>query len=94
MTVIEAIEPSVAPPVAVTVMVATPVTTVPSGFNAVAEITVVPWLTAVTTPVPALTVATPGALDVQTAGRIVAAPTIADWLVRLTVVPVPVVAMA
>jgi len=64
--VIEAMVPP-DPPVAVTVTIETPVTTVRSGFETIAVMTVVPAVTAVTTPVPGLTVATPGSLEVQTA---------------------------
>ena len=74
-----------------TVIVATPVTTVPSGFEAVAVIAVVPFATAVATPLAELMVATETTLDFQVAALIVAVPIVAVWLVRFTVVPVDVV---
>ena len=77
-----------------TVMVATAVTTVPSGFLAIAVIAVVPLETDVATPVAALMVATEGTLELQVAGWMVAVPIVAVWLVRFTVVPVVVVPMA
>jgi len=67
----------------VTVIVAVPVTTVPSGLLAMAVMTVVPAPVDVATPVAELMVATAGLLDFH-----VAVP------VELTVVPVPVVPMA
>jgi len=64
--------------VGVTVKVAVPVTTVPSGFLACAVMATVPELTAVAIPVPGLMDAIALLLDPQTAGLIVAAPTVAD----------------
>jgi hypothetical protein len=50
-----------------TVRVAIPVTTVPSGFVAVAVMAVVPFATAVATPLVELIVATEGTLDLHVA---------------------------
>lgn len=63
--------------VGVTARVAVPVTTVPSGFVAIAVIVVVPGPTDVATPVAALIVPTAGTEEVQTAALIVAVPTFA-----------------
>ena len=60
-----------------TVIVATPVTTVPSGFEAMAVITVVPFATAVATPVAELIEATVGTLELHAALLIVAVPIVA-----------------
>src|ERR1039458_7302162 len=54
----------------------------------------VPALWAVARPVPAFTVATALLLEPQTAALMVAVPTVADSLVRLTVAPDDVVPMA
>ena len=64
--------------VEITVKVATPVTTVPSGFLAWAVMATVPEVTAVAMPVPELMVATAGLLEAQVAAAMVAAPTVAD----------------
>ena len=77
-----------------TVRVAAPVTTVPSGFLAMAVIAVAPYATAVATPVVALIEATEGTLELHVAAWIVDVPIVAVWLVRFTVVPVAVVPMA
>ena len=77
-----------------TVRVADPVTTVPSGFLAIAVIVVVPFETDVAIPVAELIVATDVALEVHVAASIVDAPIVAVWLVRFTVVPEDVVPMA
>jgi len=77
-----------------TVSVATPVTTVPSGFVAIAVIAVTPFTCAVTTPVAALIVATEGMLELHVAAWMVAVPIVAVVLVRFTVVPYVVVPIA
>ena len=77
-----------------TVMVATPVTTVPSGLVVIAVIAVVPFKWAVTIPVAGSIVATEGTVDFHVAAGMVAVPIVAVWLVRFTVVPCVVVPMA
>jgi len=64
--------------VELTVKVAVPVTTDPSGFLTWAVMAVVPALRAVASPVAGLMVATAFVLEPQTAALIVAAPTVAD----------------
>lgn len=81
-------------PEMVTVTVAIAVTTVPSGLEAVAVMAVVPVDFAVTTPVAASIEATEGTLDSHAAALIVEPLTVADWLVRFTVVLLEVVPMA
>ena len=76
------------------VNVATPVTTVPSGFLTSAVMATVPGLTAEASPVAGFTVAIAALLEPQTAGLIVAAPTVALTLVRFTVAPDDVVPIA
>jgi hypothetical protein len=88
MTVIEAILP-LNGAVDVTVTTNTPVGLVPSRFVAVAVIAVTPGPIAVTTPVPAFTVATPGLLDAQTTvgfGTVASAPEV-PVAVRFKVAP-------
>jgi hypothetical protein len=60
-----------------------------SGFVAVAVIAVTPGPTAVTTPVPAFTVATPGLLDAQTTVGLATVPRAPEIpvAVRVTVPP-------
>src|SRR5665213_1666717 len=70
-------------PVVVTVKVAVPVTTVPSGFVAMAVMAVVPAPTAVARPVVLMIVPTEVLLEVHFA-----------WFVRSFVVPAPVVPIA
>jgi hypothetical protein len=77
-----------------TVRVATPVTTVVSGFVVIAVMAVVPFEWAVTIPVAGSIEATEGTLELHFAAGIVAVPIVAVWLVRFTVVPVVVVPMA
>jgi len=78
----------------VTVYVAAAVTTEPSGLVAMAVMAVTPAPAAVATPVAELTAAVDGLLEVHLAAGIVALPMVADWLVRLTVVPEEVVPIA
>jgi hypothetical protein len=63
---------------AVTVSVPVPITIVPSGFEAMAVIAVVPFPTAVAIPVVALIDATEGTLELHTAALIVEEPMVAD----------------
>ena len=63
--------------VVITVKVAVPVTTVPSGFLAWAVMATVPALCAVASPVAALMLATAELLVPQTAALMVAVPTVA-----------------
>ena len=60
-----------------TLSVAVPVTTVPSGFLAIAVIAVAPFATAVATPLVALMVATEVTLELHVAAWIVAVPMVA-----------------
>jgi hypothetical protein len=76
-----------ADPEIATLNAAVPVTTVPSGLEAMAVIAVAPLVRAVATPVLALMEATDGTLEVQVAALIVDPLSIADWFVRFTVAP-------
>jgi hypothetical protein len=67
----------------ITVKVAVPVTTVLSGFVAMAVMAVVPWLSPVASPVVGLIVATATSLELQ-----------ATWVVRFSVAPDEVVPIA
>ena len=74
--------------------VAVPVTTVPSGFEAMAVMAVTPVFTAVARPVEALIVAVEALLELHAAAGIVTPLMVADLFVRFTVVPDAVVPIA